>query len=201
VGLGNPGRQYRDTRHNVGFRVIDEVARRAGETCDREKFGALIAKTPGALLAKPLTFMNLSGQAVQALLDFYQVEVHDLLIVADEVHLPLGRLRARRGGSAGGHNGFKSVAQHLGTNEFPRLRVGVGRGDQARDLSGHVLGRFDTDETVTMEEAITRAADAVEAFVSDGIDVVMRRYNADPAKAGQQKLPADDSGNEKDSQS
>jgi peptidyl-tRNA hydrolase, PTH1 family len=110
--------------------VIDELARRAGVSCDREAFGALVGKTFGptpVLLAKPLTFMNLSGQAIQSLVHFHKIEVPDLLVVADDVNLPLGRLRARRGGSPGGHNGFKSVAQHLGTDQFPRLRVGVGR--------------------------------------------------------------------------
>jgi len=184
--------------------VIDELARRTGISCDREAFGALVGKTFGtapAILAKPLTFMNLSGQAVQGLLHFHKIEVPDLLVVADDVNLPLGRLRARRGGSAGGHNGFKSIAQQIGTDEFPRLRVGVGRGDGRRDLSDHVLSRFDTDERATIEDAILRATDAVEVFVSDGIEAVMRRFNADPATAGDNGLPADDAGSEKDSQS
>ena len=151
--------------------MIDELARRAGISCDREAFGALVGKTFGAapvILAKPLTFMNLSGQAVQGLVHFHRIEVPDLLVVADDVNLPLGRLRARRGGSAGGHNGFKSIAQHSGTDQFPRLRVGVGRGDGRRDLSDHVLSRFDADERATIDEAIGRATDAVEMFVSDG---------------------------------
>jgi PTH1 family peptidyl-tRNA hydrolase len=161
--------------------VIDEVARRAGTSCDREAFGALVAKTFGEspmLLAKPLTFMNLSGRAVQALTHFHKVEVADLLVVADDVNLPLGRLRARRGGSAGGHNGFKSVAEQLGTDQFPRLRVGVGGGGPGQDLSGHVLGRFDPDERQAILEAVARAADAVEVFATQGIDAVMNRFNA-----------------------
>ena len=115
------------------------------------------------LLAKPLTFMNLSGQAVQALASFHKVDAADLLVVADDVNLPLGRLRARRGGSAGGHNGFKSVAEQLGTDQFPRLRVGVGGGEPGRDLAGHVLGRFSADERQAILDAVNRAADAVEA--------------------------------------
>jgi len=184
--------------------VIDELARRAGISCDREAFGALVGKTFGAspvVLAKPLTFMNLSGHAIQGLVHFHKIEVPDLLVVADDVNLPLGRLRARRGGSAGGHNGFKSAAQHLGTDQFPRLRVGVGRGDGRRDLSDHVLSRFDADERPTIDDAIVRATDAVEVFVSDGIDAVMRRFNADSAKAGDEELPEDDAGSVKDSQS
>ena len=147
------------------------------------------------LLAKPLTFMNLSGQAVRALADYHKVEVADLLVIADDVNLPLGRLRARPGGSAGGHNGFKSVAQHLGTDQFPRLRIGVGRGDGRRDLADHVLARFDPDERPVIEEAIGRAADAIEVFARDGIAVVMNRFNAGPKELSE---TADD---EKDSQS
>ena len=145
------------------------------------------------LLAKPLTFMNLSGRAVQALTHFHNVEVPDLLVVADDANLPLGRLRARRGGSAGGHNGFKSVAEQLGTDQFPRLRVGVGGGAPGRDLSGHVLGRFDPDERQAILEAVARAADAVEVFASQGIDAVMNRFNADPDE-DRETLPDEESG-------
>jgi peptidyl-tRNA hydrolase, PTH1 family len=176
--------------------VIDEVARRAGVSCDREAFGALVGKTFGSspmLLAKPLTFMNLSGQAVQALASFHKVDAADLLVVADDVNLPLGRLRARRGGSAGGHNGFKSVAEQLGTDQFPRLRVGVGGGEPGRDLSGHVLGRFSADERQAILDAVNRAADAVEAFAAEGIEAVMNRFNADP-ESDREKLPEEDSG-------
>ncbi len=154
-----------------------------------------MARTYGAvptLLAKPLTFMNLSGQAVQELAQFHKVDVADLLVVADDVNLPLGRLRARRGGSAGGHNGLKSIAQALGTDQFPRLRVGVGGGDPGRDLSSHVLGRFGADEQSQIADAVVRAADAVEVFVNEGIDQVMNRFNADNAKADEE-LP-DESG-------
>ena len=184
--------------------MIDELARRAGISCDREAFGALVGRTWGetpAILAKPLTFMNLSGQAVQELTHFHKIELPDLLVVADDVNLPLGRLRARRGGSAGGHNGFKSVAQHLGTDQFPRLRIGVGRGDGRRDLADHVLSRFAAEEQATIDDAIGRATDAVELFVSAGIEAVMRRFNAESAKAGEQELSAEDAGSEKDGQS
>ena len=182
----------------MGFLVIDEVARRAGASCDRESLGALVGKIHQPvpmLLVKPLTFMNLSGQAVRALADFHKVEVADLLVIADDVNLPLGRLRARPGGSAGGHNGFKSVAQHLGTDQFARLRVGVGRGDDRRDLADHVLARFDPDERPVIEEAIGRAADAVDVFGREGIAVVMNRFNAGP------KELSDIADDEKDSQS
>jgi PTH1 family peptidyl-tRNA hydrolase len=166
--------------------------------CDRESHGALVGKTfvpVPMLLAKPVTFMNLSGQAVRGLADFHKVELADVLIVADDVNLPLGRLRARPGGSAGGHNGFKSIAEHLGTDQFARLRLGVGRGDHRRDLADHVLAKFDANERVVIDEAIVRAADAVEVFASEGIAEVMNRFNAGPKESPEQ------SGEEKDSQS
>jgi PTH1 family peptidyl-tRNA hydrolase len=180
VGLGNPGPKYRDTRHNVGFWVVDELAER-WQLADawRERDEALIAKRPaGAALVKPLTFMNLSGFAVSRLRQFFQVEPSDVLVIVDEVALPLGRLRARARGSAGGHNGLKSVIEQLGTDEFPRLRIGVGRGDARRDLADHVLSRFDSDERDTIRAATLRAADAAEMFISDGIERVMSTFNA-----------------------
>jgi PTH1 family peptidyl-tRNA hydrolase len=130
------------------------------------------------VLTKPLTFMNLSGQAVQALAAFYKIEPADTFIVTDDVALPLGRLRARREGGAGGHNGLKSIIQHLSTQQFPRMRVGVGRGDDRRDLSDHVLGRFEAAERDTVSAAVLRAADATEMFVSEGIERVMNAFNA-----------------------
>ena len=179
------------------------MARRAGVSCDREAFGALVGRTFGEvplLLAKPLTFMNLSGQAVQALAHFHKVDLADLLVVADDTNLPLGRLRARPGGSAGGHNGFKSVAQQVGSDQFPRLRVGVGRGDGRRDLADHVLSRFEPGEQAVVDAAIERAADAVQVFAAEGIAAVMNRFNADPAGAGQREL-SETIDDEKDSQS
>ena len=167
-------------------------------SCDRESHGALVGKSfqpVPMLLAKPVTFMNLSGQAVRGLADFHKVELADILIVADDVNLPLGRLRARPGGSAGGHNGFKSIAEHLGTGQFARLRVGVGRGDDRRDLADHVLAKFEADERTVIDDAIVRAADAVGVFANEGIGEVMNRFNA-----GLRESP-EESGDEKDSQS
>jgi peptidyl-tRNA hydrolase, PTH1 family len=181
VGLGNPGRRYRDTRHNVGFMVVDELARRVGVVFEAAPAEALMARTrpsgEGVLLAKPLTLMNLSGVAVAELARYFRVDVADLLVVADDVNLPLGRIRARAQGSDGGHRGIGSIIERLGTPGFARMRVGVGRGDPRRDLADHVLARFDADERVQAEEAIVRAADAAEMFVSDGIDMVMNRFN------------------------
>ena len=183
VGLGNPGSEYRDTRHNVGFLVADELAHRwRVPDAWREKFAALHIRTTvgdeAVIVAKPLTFMNLSGQAVAGLAAFYQIDPVDVLVVADDVALPLGRLRARPEGGAGGHNGLKSIIQHLGTQAFPRVRVGVGRGDDRRDLADYVLGRFEADERETVSAAVLRAADATEKFLSDGIEPVMSGFNA-----------------------
>jgi len=185
VGLGNPGAQYRGTRHNIGFAVIDEIARRAAVGFESAPAEAVIAKwrrpEGGALLAKPLTFMNLSGQAVGELARYFKVDVPDVLIVVDEVQLPLGRLRARARGSAGGHNGLKSVIAHLG-DDFSRLRIGVGRGEQQRDLADHVLSRFEKEEAPEVERMTTRAADAAEMFITSGIEAVMNAFNGgDPA--------------------
>ncbi len=183
VGLGNPGREYRDTRHNVGFMVADEIAKRHGLTlamAPSQVPDAMIAKKFGpdaVLIAKPLTFMNRSGDAVAALTRYYDIAIADLLVVVDEVALPFGRLRARARGSAGGHNGLKSCIERLGTNEFPRLRLGVGRGDSRRDLADHVLSKFEADEQSALGEFIARAADAAEMFAAEGIGKVMNTYN------------------------
>ena len=183
VGLGNPGREYRETRHNVGFMVVDEIARRHNLTlamAPSQIPDAMIAKKfgpDGTLVAKPLTFMNNSGDPVSALARYYDISIGDLLVVVDEVALPFGRLRARARGSAGGHNGLKSVIARLGTTEFARLRLGVGRGDARKDLADHVLSKFEADEQSALGEFITRAADAAEMFAAEDIATVMNTYN------------------------
>ena len=183
VGLGNPGREYRDTRHNVGFMVVDEIARRHGidwASGPSQLAETLIGKRFGAepmMLAKPLTYMNNSGDAVAGLVRYFDVNHDDLFVVVDEAALPFGRLRARARGSAGGHNGLKSIIERLGTTEFSRLRLGVGRGDGRRDLADHVLARFERGEQADLETLITRAADAAEMFAAEGISKVMNVYN------------------------
>jgi PTH1 family peptidyl-tRNA hydrolase len=183
VGLGNPGRRYEGTRHNVGFAVVDELARRASAAFESSPAEALLARwrygpdAESVLLIKPLTFMNASGQAVGALARYYKVSLDELLVVVDEVQLPLGRLRIRPSGSAGGHNGLKSIIQHIGAG-FPRLRIGVGRGDPDWDLADHVLSTFAADERDVAAEAVTRAADAAEAFLAHGVGRAMNLYNA-----------------------
>ncbi len=181
AGLGNPGGQYRGTRHNVGFEVVDLLAKRHGLAFEAAPADAVQAKwrTNGevVLVAKALTFMNLSGPAIAELVRYYRVSLADLLIVSDDVNLPLGRLRLRPGGSEGGHNGLRSVADALGTVDYPRLRIGVGRGDAQRDLADHVLARFEADEQSGIEGAIARAADAVEAWIQQGFETAMNAYN------------------------
>jgi PTH1 family peptidyl-tRNA hydrolase len=185
VGLGNPGAQYKGTRHNVGFAVADELARRGSVDFESAPADALMARwrrpDEPVILVKPLTFMNLSGQAVGELARYFKVDPADILVIVDEVQLPLGRIRARARGSAGGHNGLKSVIAHVG-DEFGRLRLGVGRGDARRDLADHVLTRFDKDEAAEVDRMIARAADAADTFITSGIAAVMNQFNGgDPA--------------------
>ena len=181
AGLGNPGRRYDGTRHNVGFDVVDELARRHRAEWETAPRGieALVARwrVTDTVFAKPLTFMNLSGQAIVGLLQFYKIDPAGLLVAVDDVHLELGRLRIRSRGSAGGHNGLKSVIAALGSDEFARLRIGVGRGDGRRDLADHVLAKFDAEERAIVAETVSRTADAVELFIAEGIGPAMNRYN------------------------
>jgi PTH1 family peptidyl-tRNA hydrolase len=181
VGLGNPGRTYAGTRHNVGFDVVDILAGRFNAVWEPAPrgFEALAGRVrnPDILLAKPLTFMNLSGAAVVGLAQFYKIELSALLVIVDDVNLELGRLRARAAGSAGGHNGLKSIIGALGSDAFARIRIGVGGGEPRRDLSGHVLGRFALEERTIIAEAVGRSADAAELFVAEGIAPVMNRFN------------------------
>lgn len=183
VGLGNPGPTYHGTRHNIGFEVADELARRGHVEFGSAPIDALVARwrQRETLIAKPMTFMNRSGEAVAGLLRYFKIELIDLLVLVDEVQLPLAKLRTRERGSAGGHNGLKSVIEHLG-EDFARLRIGVGRGDARRDLADHVLARFDKDEAAEVERMTKRAADAAETFIAAGIEAVMNQFNAgDPA--------------------
>jgi peptidyl-tRNA hydrolase, PTH1 family len=178
VGLGNPGPKYRGTRHNIGFAVVDELARRGGLEFESAPVDALLARwrQRETLLAKPLTFMNASGEAVGGLMRYFRIEPADVLVIVDEVQLPLARLRTRARGSAGGHNGLKSIVEHLG-EDFARLRVGVGRGDERRDLADHVLTKFEKDESADVERMTARAAEAAEMFITSGIEAVMNGFN------------------------
>ena len=181
VGLGNPGIKYRGTRHNIGFEVVDEIARRNELIFESSRVDVVMARvrrTDGSwMLAKPGTFMNLSGQAVGELVNYYRIKIDDVLVVIDDVNLPLGRLRVRRVGSDGGHNGLRSILDVLGSEEVARLRVGVDRGDKRRALSAHVLAKFKEDESEIVGSVISVSADAAELFVREGLDAVMRRFN------------------------
>lgn len=180
VGLGNPGVQYTSTRHNVGFRVIDRLAERhkidvkALEKRSLVGFGT-IEDTP-VVLAKPVTFMNLSGDSIEPLMRMLELRPEDIIVVVDEMDLPVGKMRLRKGGSSGGHNGLKSLIFRLGTEEFPRIRLGVGRPAEG-GVVDHVLSKFGRNEIEPIQEGIERSADAVEAILREGMDAAMNRFN------------------------
>lgn len=179
VGLGNPGPRYDGTRHNVGFACIDLLAERAGVRLSDKRQHALIGEgsLAGArvVLAKPRTFMNASGLAARYLLDRYGLRAERMLVVYDDMDLPLGALRVRAQGSSGGHNGLNSINAEVGTSAYPRVRIGIGR--PAHGAIEHVLARFTREEQAVVDEALARAADAVEAWLTEGIDAAMNRFN------------------------
>jgi PTH1 family peptidyl-tRNA hydrolase len=175
--LGNPGPQYRNTRHNIGFLVADELARRSvADFSFQSQWNSETAKVGGRTLMKPQTFMNLSGEAVGDFAKYYKIPSEQVLVILDDTALPLGTIRLRKSGTAGGHNGLDSVLVHLGTEKVPRLRVGIGRpGDTA--LHDHVLGMFEKDEMPTVAESVTRASDAFEFANAHGMDAAMNQFN------------------------
>jgi PTH1 family peptidyl-tRNA hydrolase len=187
VGLGNPGSKYRDTRHNVGFDVIAELARRHLNERPKAKFDAEVAEVAiencKCLLVSPLTFMNLSGKSVLAAQSFYKVSAQDdLLVICDDLNLDVGKIRIRARGSAGGQNGIKDIILRLATSDFSRLRVGIGRPPPRWDTANYVLGKFDDAEQPVMDIAVKEAADAVECWVGSGAQVAMNKFNAGPPK-------------------
>jgi len=187
VGLGNPEARYADTRHNIGWRIADELADRVGAGPWKQKFDAEVAETfldrRKVVLARPLTYMNRSGAAVRQLVDFWKVENEDLLVLVDDLNLELGRIRIRGSGSDGGHNGLASVIEHLGHEAFSRLRVGVGpapAAEQPATAGKHaefVLSPFTKEERPVVAEAVARAADAVECWITEGLEAAMNRFN------------------------
>jgi PTH1 family peptidyl-tRNA hydrolase len=183
VGLGNPGDRYRSTRHNIGFMALDALAEKQGLAWQTEKkWKAIVAKSAdGSLvLAKPQTYMNLSGESVGPLVRYLKVPISGLLAVVDDMELPWGRFRLRPGGSAGGHNGLKSLIQHLGGQDFPRLRLGVGRPGDARDASDHVLGKFSPDEQAGLANVLDRATLCILAAHRQGLEAAMNAFNPAP---------------------
>jgi PTH1 family peptidyl-tRNA hydrolase len=182
VGLGNPGADYVRTRHNAGFMLADLLARRwRVEWSTGKKFQSRVAKVERdgrrVVLCEPQTFMNLSGEAVGALLSFYRLPQTRLLVAVDDADLPLGEIRLRPGGSSGGHHGLESIEQHLSSREFARLRIGIGRKDGQREITGHVLGRMESGETTVMGKVLARAADQVECWLARGLQKAMSQFN------------------------
>lgn len=177
LGLGNPGERYDQTRHNLGFRVIDEVARRREAPVAREECAARVGEAPGLLLAKPQTYMNRSGYSARCLVERHGLEPAALLVVYDEAALPLGRLRLRPAGSPGGHRGMESVLGELRTDEVPRLRLGIAPEEPAEDLVEFVLAPFAESELEAVDAMVVRAADACESWLAEGAEAAMARFN------------------------
>ncbi|HID75438.1 MAG TPA: aminoacyl-tRNA hydrolase [Planctomycetaceae bacterium] len=181
VGLGNPGRKYEGTRHNVGYLVLAELARRFGTSKPRSRFHGHVVEVDlegvRAVLLSPLTYMNRSGLSAAAARDYYKLANDDLLVICDDLNLPLGKLRVRPKGSSGGQKGLEDIIRHLGAEDFPRLRIGIGSPPQGWDATDYVLGRFSREEKAQIEQAVRRASDAVVAWARHGIQHCMNQYN------------------------
>ena len=195
VGLGNPGAEYARTRHNAGFLVLERLAERWGARWTYEKkFNARVARADRddrtVLLCQPQTYMNSSGEAVAALVKFYRAPASRLVVVMDDADLPLGGIRLRPGGSSGGHHGLESIERHLGTREYARLRVGIGRQSGQRQITGYVLGRFSSTEAALMDRVLAVASDQVECWLKAGIQKAMSQFNgavSDPQDEGKEQ--------------
>jgi peptidyl-tRNA hydrolase, PTH1 family len=185
VGLGNPGSKYKDTRHNVGFEVAARLAKKYATAAPRERFqGEVVEATIAgqkALLLTPLTYMNLSGASVLAARDFYKTPNEEILVVCDDFALPLAKLRLRMKGSSGGQNGLKDILRRLGTEEVPRLRIGIGIPPEGRNSAGYVLGKFTAEEKSEIGPALDRAAEAAVVWVKEGMEAAMNKFNVDSA--------------------
>ncbi len=182
VGLGNPGREYELTRHNIGFMAIDELAKRWNISLNEQKFkglfGAGFVNGEKVILLKPLTYMNLSGESIRPLMDYYKIDVEDFIVMYDDLDIPVGKLRLRMKGSAGGHNGVKSTISHLGTQEFQRIRMGIDRPKNGMKVVDYVLGRFTTEETSGVNQSIEKAADACEEWLNKPFLQIMNTFNS-----------------------
>lgn len=190
TGLGNPGKKYENTKHNIGFITLDFLAERHDIKINKIKHKALVGEGNisghKVLLVKPQTFMNLSGNSVREVMDYYKVEPEHLIVIYDDVDIPMGSLRMRKKGSAGTHNGMRSIIYDLQEDGFPRVRIGIGK-DRKMPLAGYVLGGFEKDERTLMEDAVRRAAMAVECMLEKGIDIAMGEYNVKPSSEGETK--------------
>jgi len=192
VGLGNPGADYAKTRHNAGFLLVEKLAAqwRSSWSNDR-KFQARVSRAERGgktvILAEPQTFMNLSGESAGALVKFYQLPLERILVVVDDADLPLGEIRLRPGGGTGGHHGLESVMQHVGSREYARLRIGIGRKDVARQITGHVLGKFSADENALLDKILERAAGQLECWLDAGIQKAMSQFNGGASPTNEEK--------------
>ena len=194
AGLGNPGKEYENTKHNVGFLTIDILAEKYDIKVNKIKFKGLIGEgmigTEKVILVKPQTYMNLSGRCIREIVAFYKLDMEDLVVIYDDIDLPMGNLRIRKKGSAGTHNGMRSIIYDLQDDGFPRVRVGIG-GERKGDLANYVISGFSGDDRKLIEEAIVKAADAVTCLVEDGIDRAMVDYNTKKPKVKKQKQEPD----------
>lgn len=181
IGLGNPGRKYENTRHNIGFMVIDELLRRYQTTLSREKFNGLYTiehiKQEKVLFVEPQTFMNRSGECIRPLIDYFNIDLDNVLVIYDDLDLPIGKIRLRQQGGHGGHNGIRSLIDHLGTKKFKRIRVGIGRPTQQMSIVDYVLQRFSSDQLDGVNESIMQSADACEQWFKDDFSQVMNVFN------------------------
>lgn len=181
AGLGNPGKEYEKTRHNAGFAVIDELASKHNIDIDNSKFKGMLGKGvingEKVVLVKPLTYMNNSGECIRAVMDYYKADIEDFIVVFDDISLDVGKLRIRPKGSAGGHNGIKSIIAHLGSDGFKRVKFGVGNKPSGWDLADWVLGRFNKEDEKTLEETKKKACEAIEAIMADGTEAAMNKFN------------------------
>ena len=190
VGLGNPGKQYENTRHNMGFLAVDLLAEKYNIDVNKIKFKALVGEGRIAgqkvLLVKPQTYMNLSGEAVRQAMDFYKIDPEELIVIYDDIDIPTGTFRIRKKGSPGTHNGMRNIFQHIQTNDFPRIRVGIGSGKK-ENLIGYVTGGISKSEKELLEDALKKSADAAACIIEKGIDKAMNEYNVRPNKEKKEK--------------
>lgn len=186
AGFGNPGREYRNTRHNVGFRLIDSVVSEFNTKLTKVQFkamtGTIELDNARIILAKPQTFMNLSGQAVASLMRFYKIPLDKVLVAHDDIDLPLGTIRIRPGGGSGGQKGLASTIEKLGTQDFPRMRIGIGRPSGSQEAAGYVLQEFSNSDEKVLQDVLPQAVEAIKVFVADGLEAAMTRYNGNITK-------------------